>query len=309
MWFQGGYETLVRKCPSAWGHLYRSSDRKRFNYRFQTALDLAYCAPIERLISEFNPDWVLCTHSLPQPRLAKLREKYGFRIAIVITDLHPHLVWLRGEPDFFFVPTESSRAELEQRYPASRGVTEIVGIPVAPYFSPSDIEPTRVLISAGGIGGGPVRDVAAALRHLPAKVTVVCGRNASLFEELSTWTDIDALGQVPQAQMADLIRESHFIVGKPGGLTTFESLACGVPLVMFEPLIIPGQEEDNAAFLEQVGAGIRVSRLDRLEPTCHELLENSPKLELLRRAARQNGIPDAATLVLNRLIALSASTS
>ena len=35
-WYAGGYETLVRRRPELWGHLYRSSDRPMFNYHFQT---------------------------------------------------------------------------------------------------------------------------------------------------------------------------------------------------------------------------------------------------------------------------------
>ena len=42
---------------------------------------------------------------------------------------------------------------------------------------------------------------------------------------------------------------SKFVITKPGGLTTTESLVSDLPIVIINP--IPGQEEENAEFLEK----------------------------------------------------------
>ncbi|MEZ5163479.1 MAG: hypothetical protein R2688_06955 [Fimbriimonadaceae bacterium] len=89
-WYRGGYETLVRRRPKMWGHLYRTSDRPRFNYYFQTGLDKQFCRPLSKIIRSHKPDWVICTHSLPQPALARMRDQISFRMGVVVTDLYVH---------------------------------------------------------------------------------------------------------------------------------------------------------------------------------------------------------------------------
>ncbi|MBD4339136.1 galactosyldiacylglycerol synthase, partial [Xanthomonas citri pv. citri] len=51
---------------------------------------------------------------------------------------------------------------------------------------------------------------------------------------------------------------SDLIITKPGGLTVSEALACNLPLAVFDA--IPGQEEDNANFLQTHDMGVRVTK-------------------------------------------------
>ena len=53
---------------------------------------------------------------------------------------------------------------------------------------------------------------------------------------------------------------SDLVVSKPGGLTTSESLASNLPMIIINP--IPGQEEENAEFLESHGVGIWIKKND-----------------------------------------------
>ncbi len=50
-----------------------------------------------------------------------------------------------------------------------------------------------------------------------------------------------------------------FVITKPGGLTTTESLVSGDPLILINP--IPGQEESNADFLVRHGVAIWIKRM------------------------------------------------
>ena len=47
-------------------------------------------------------------------------------------------------------------------------------------------------------------------------------------------------------QVPELMSIADFVVTKPGGLTSTESLVSGLPMVLINP--IPGQEEENAKF-------------------------------------------------------------
>ena len=73
---------------------------------------------------------------------------------------------------------------------------------------------------------------------------------------------------------------SDLIVTKPGGLTVTESLACRLPLAIYNAF--PGQERDNAEFLVKTGAAIMLDKLNGAEQVCR-LLGNPDKLAEMKR--------------------------
>ncbi len=340
-WFQGGYETLVRRSPRLWGALYRGSDRPGILYAVQTALDTLCMRRLQAAIEVEPPDWVVCTHSLPQPRLGLMRRRRparGPRVAVVVTDLHPHRMWLRGSPDRYFVPHELTRERLERRRPGSAGIASVTGIPVDPACAaamsgaeagtggaaPSS-RPGRkdgapsVLLMSGGIGGGPICEAMEALLapgadRAPARVTVVCGRNArahaSCLEALTAQRPpegarayVHALGYVPHDEFLRLLRASDILIGKPGGATMAEALACGVPMVIYRPMLIPGQEEDNADCLVQAGAGVEATDPNDLRRTVHQLLSTPDRLTQMQASALAAARPRAALDIADALLA------
>lgn len=324
-WFKGGYEGLVHHSPALWGHLYRGSDRPLLYYQVQTAMDYAFCSVLRPMTQQNRPDWVICVHSLPQPRLKSLRGRLGFRVGIVVTDLYPHRMWLRGDPDRFFVPVEWTRQVLERRQPRFVGRIDVTGIPIAPIFAEppgrdeacriENLDPSlrRVLITSGGIGGGAFEEVIQALGDAcpHAELTVVCGRNEALARRLAslhTHASIRVFGHVPQDTMARLMAAADLMVGKSGGLTTSEALAMGLPFVVYRPFLIPGQEEGNARFLAEVGAGIETSGLADLSQQVARLLGDPARRETMSAAGRKHAKPHAATSIVNRVVELSERT-
>ncbi|GAB6172169.1 hypothetical protein JCM15765_16470 [Paradesulfitobacterium aromaticivorans] len=61
----------------------------------------------------------------------------------------------------------------------------------------------------------------------------------------------------------ELMSAADIIITKAGGLTVSEALTKRVPLVIFRP--IPGQEEENAIYLEGIGAGRVAKSEEELE--------------------------------------------
>ena len=55
--------------------------------------------------------------------------------------------------------------------------------------------------------------------------------------------------------MPDLMRTASLFVGKPGGLSSSECMAAGLPMVLIHP--IPGQEGRNSDSLLEEGAAVR----------------------------------------------------
>lgn len=318
-WYRGGYEVLVRKKPQLWGRLYKASDRKLFSYYFQTGLDHTFVGRMRRYFETERPDWALCTHSLPQPALARWRKRTRFKMGVVVTDLYPQLMWLRGDPDWFFVPGEWSLSTLIERHPRAEGRTTVTGIPIDPVFAvPQDradarkamgLDPNKrtILVTSGGIGGGPMGEVAAALRSLEGdfQAVLVCGRSEAALQAANAAAQGDrrlsVKGHQPIEAMAGFMHASDLIVAKPGGITTFEALASGLPFVVFEPFLIPGQEELNAEFLVDEGIGVKVESADGLAKTVGGLLSDGPKLETMSSQARCRAKPYAARDIVTRL--------
>ncbi|MBX3112577.1 MAG: glycosyltransferase [Fimbriimonadaceae bacterium] len=310
-WYRGGYETLVRRRPEAWGHLYRTSDRPLFNYWFQTRLDSTMCRGLRRLLTDQAPDWVVCTHSLPQPTLATLRRQFRYRTAVVVTDLYPHRMWLRGRPDWYFVPQEWTRDILERRAPWSKGKVTVSGMPVSKLFRRTKAAPeapVTVLMTSGGIGGGPLLAATQAVAQTGVRLLVVTGRNEALRQAASAAfaadPHVEVFGHVDQAAMAGLMEQSHLIVAKPGGLTTFESLAMELPFVVYRPFLIPGQEEGNADFLVKSGAGVIVDDPDGLGKAVAGLVSDPGRRLRMAAQSKAQAMPDATAKIVDGLVSL-----
>lgn len=320
-WFQGGYEMLVRKGPDMWGHLYRTSDRPLFNYQVQTFLDWSCSNPLDQVIRDYKPDWVVNTHSVAQPRLPKLQKELGFGSSVVITDLYPHRMWLRGRPNHYFVPNAYTQEILEKRIPWIKGHIDITGIPINPVFSnPPTLEAARaqlgysvedklVVVTSGGIGAGPFLEVVNHLSRLDAKLMVVCGRSAEAHQLMTTHygsdPDVKVVGHATQADMATMMAATDVLVGKSGGLTTFEALAVGCPFVVYRPFLIPGQEEGNADWIQDHGAGVIAKDLTELDHQVKRLLEDDAARSAMRMAAKLLAKPDATAQIVDRMIELA----
>lgn len=328
LWYGGGYEMVVRRAPSSWGRLYKVSDEPNISYRVQTRMDHGFLFRLRKLLEEERPDWVVCTHSLPQPKLAELREEFGFRMAIVVTDLYPHLMWLRGEPDHFFVPSEWSKQILEDRRPGAGAITTVTGIPIHPVFSKQfsriQVEASLgckpgariITITSGGIGGGPFALALKALFSLDREVhlEVICGRNEARRRDIekrvkkvpfNSKVSVKVRGHITQEEMALRMQVSEFLISKPGGLTTSECLAVGCPMLVFHPFLIPGQEEGNAEFLVKEGAGAEATTIDQLVSVARDLLDHPEKLASMRLKAQSFGLPHAAEDIVKTLLELS----
>jgi len=192
------------------------------------------------------------------------------RIAVIVTDQHPHAIWRVPNAELFMVASEAASSEMaKQGIDSSR--TLVTGIPIDRRFdNPLEKTDARrrhklpssariILLSGGGLGlGGLDRALEGILASGEnAYPIVVCGRNVPLFEQLKKRAHgikhhCRILGHT--TRMHELMAAADLLVGKPGGLTTSEACAVGLPMLLLRPL--PGQEEHNAKTLTQVGAAL-----------------------------------------------------
>jgi processive 1,2-diacylglycerol beta-glucosyltransferase len=93
-----------------------------------------------------------------------------------------------------------------------------------------------------------------------------------------------------------IMAASDLAITKPGGLTTSECLAVGLPMIVVSP--IPGQEERNADFLLENGAAMKACDAGALAWRVDRLLREPERVAAMRLNSLKLGRPNAAREVL-----------
>ena len=94
---------------------------------------------------------------------------------------------------------------------------------------------------------------------------------------------------------------SDLVITKPGGLTSTEALVSNIPIIAINP--IPGQEEENANFLEKNGAAIWLKKNQDIELVLKVILNDDEKISLMKnnikKIAKPNSTHDICSLLLD----------
>ena len=102
-------------------------------------------------------------------------------------------------------------------------------------------------------------------------------------------------------KVPELMAISNLVVSKPGGLTTSESLASNLPMIIINP--IPGQEEENAEFLEEKGIGIWLRKSNSAYEIFKDLFSSPEKLEKMKKnteiLAKKHSTEDICKIILS----------
>jgi processive 1,2-diacylglycerol beta-glucosyltransferase len=322
--YSKAYIDLVNNAPEVLGWLYDYLDDPRKNDPVRAAFDRLNANPFIRYLRRYQPDVAICTHFLPSGIISSLKGEGKVKVlnTVVVTDFDVHAMWLCRHVEQYFVALEETKVHLKA-LGVPQSLITVSGIPIDPVFMQSKdrrgvrrkhgLDPDRftILVSAGGFGVGPVGHMMQALSRIshPVQVVAVCGRNEALKTQLSsevrnlkTQSSVFFTVVGFTTEMDELMTAADLFVGKPGGLTTSEVLARGVPMVVINP--IPGQEERNSDHLLEQGAAIRCNNLPALSYKIEHLINTPEKLLSMSELARAMGKPDAAFRVVDRLAAL-----
>jgi len=311
------YQSLVRSAPNFLGWWYKSSDEPWRTDSMRHMIDRLNTRPLVRFVREFDPHITVCTHFMPAGIISHLiaAGRLDARLSIVVTDFNFHAMWLSRAFQRYFVAMNETKASLESLGLPSDRVT-VSGIPIDPVFSvPIDrlnecrrlaLEPTRpiVLLSAGAAGSGPAEFMVQQLMMLDDRiqVVIVCGHNRDLKNRIDAIVQANprfrVLGYTDA--MSTLMQLADLLIGKPGGMTSAEALAAGLPMCIVNP--IPGQEERNSDHLLEEGVAIKCNDLGALAYKVGQLLDRPDRLANMRANASRLARPFAARTVVNTLL-------
>ena len=332
-WFKSFYTSLyyysVKHTPRLWGASYHFADNP-FVYRSvvrhcRRFINGLVAKRLEEFLLRERPDVVICTHFLSPEVVGQLKLKGRLQsfLVSVVTDFAPHTFWVNPGTDHYWVMSEEGKEELVRRGVASDRITA-GGIPVALRFRPQgkgrefrkkeglDLQRFTILLTSGSFGLGPAGEVLQALAEFPQslQVIVVCGKNQEQYDLLRKSQfpfPVKVSGFV--SNMDELMEASDLIVAKPGGATTAESLAKGIPMVVLEP--IPGQETGNAHLLRGRNAAFFLGKPEDIRTIMKGILDYPQVMEEKRRSIQSLAKPEAASdlarFVLSRITSRHAT--
>ena len=151
-----------------------------------------------------------------------------------------------------------------------------------------------ILLMGGSMGYGNMAETLQKIDSLPMdfQIIAVCGNNAEMKAEVDgtpTTHRVLSTGFVDYVSL--LMDASDCIVTKPGGLTTSESLAKGLPMVIVNP--IPGQEERNTEFLLNNGAACAASATCPVEECLYQLFSSPARMAAMRECVHALAHPNS----------------
>jgi processive 1,2-diacylglycerol beta-glucosyltransferase len=282
-------------------------------------IDRLNTKPLVRFIRTFDPHIIVCTHFMPAGIISHLiaTEKLQAQLSIVVTDFDFHAMWLSRAFHRYFVAMDETKAYLQMLVMPTDRIT-VSGIPIDPVFGKPvnrtqecvllGLDPAKpiLLLSAGALGVSPTDFILEQLLLLSHRVQilVVCGRDEELRQRVEQRVrnlhnrEVRVFGYTDE--MHRWMKTADLFIGKPGGLTTAEAVASGLPMCVFNP--IPGQEERNCDHLLEEGIAVKCNDLITLPYKISKLLDDPARMAQMKLQALRFAKPDAAQTVVRTLI-------
>lgn len=268
-------------------------------------------------------DAIVCTHVFSALILTEALRQHpmAVRTSFVATDYTCSPGVESTGMDLYFLPHRDLREEfLRHQIPDSKLVDG--AIPLRPEFFPTPDknaakqalgippEHRHILLVCGSMGCGPIKELAGRLaKDLPPRteLTIVCGTNQDLCQKLQNdhngHEHIHILGYTNN--MALLMDSADLHLTKPGGISTTEAAAKGLPMVFIDA--VAGCERYNLQFFLKKGAAVTEKNPTKLARLCVALLNDPSQRERMSKAARDLKLDPGAKVVCETLEHGSAS--
>ncbi len=318
------YNEIAKKMPWAWGRIYSDSQKGPLAH-ITSRSNKIMAIKLLKLLREKQPDLIISTHPFGSQMCSYLKRKGKItaKIATIMTDFAPHDQWLVGSDytDYYFVAHENMKKYLKEKGILDSKIFS-TGIPLSSRFLKNynkeklfeelNLSPDKktILFFAGGeFGLGKARTVEIFEGFVDyckdMQIIAIAGKNEKMklaFDKIvhQYKREDSVLVFEYTSQVPEFMNISSLVVTKPGGLTTTESLASHLPMVIINP--IPGQEEENAEFLEKQGIAIWIKKQDHVTQVLKNLFSNPKTLETMKENTKKLSKPNSTKHICNILL-------
>ncbi len=316
--YGGAYGWVAKTFPFFYGYLYSASKSGQSAHGLRMWFDRLNAASFFRLLAAFRPDAVISTHFIPANLAAEYQERrqHDLRVFVTLTDYEVHPFWLvrHGHVEGYSVAHPLMKHELVRLGVPGDSILD-TGIPIDPAFMEEkdrgelrrryglkETSPVILLMAGWNFRVSAVERMIDHLGMVDGafQLVVLAGRNKELYKRVEAKQSRErriALIFEFIDFVETLMRLSDILISKPGGITTAESLAAGLPMIMVDP--IPGQEEANSDYILENGAGLKARSLEDLGFKINHLAADPARLEHIRENIRRIARPDAAFSIVD----------
>jgi processive 1,2-diacylglycerol beta-glucosyltransferase len=258
-------------------------------------------------------DCVICTHIFAALALTAMMEKHHLPIktAFVATDYTCSPGAADSALQYYFIPAEALREEFEYcGVPAGKIIAS--GLPArAQFYTEGDRdaakrmlgiphEHSHLLMMCGSMGCGPMAELTeklSALLPVDAELTVICGSNEKLHEQLDDefYMNPHVHIEAKVSNMPLYMRSADVYITKPGGLSTTEAAAMGLPMVLVDA--VAGCESHNLEYFTGCGGAVTADTPDGLAAAAIELINDAQRRSEMSAALRGTGTETPAECI------------
>lgn len=230
--------------------------------------------------------------------------------------------WACNDVSLYLVANEDARQQLID-YGIESEKIKISGIPVHPKFhevNEKDAQKAResfglnpdkftVFVNAGWIGGGNIPQIFRELvrGELDVQAIFLAGKNEELrleAEKLAQTAKFPVKVIGYSDEIEKLMQSANVMISKLGGLTTFEALACRLPIIADATTPPMPQEAGTVNLIDQRGAGILLKKATDIVPTIENLITDSEKYARLKAATVNLSVPNSTEMIIREIAAL-----
>lgn len=274
------------------------------------------------------PHLVVSVHPMTQHIIAKVLKQLGWQntvpLVTVVTDPCYGFWkgWACNDVTLYLVASDEAKQQLID-YGIEADKIKISGMPVHPKFhevSESDAQNARrafnldpekftIFVNAGWIGGGNIPQIFRELANgeLNVQAIFLAGKNEELKREAENVArtakfPIRVIGYSDEVEK--IMQSANVMISKLGGLTTFEALACRLPIIADATTPPMPQEAGAAQLLAHKGAGILLKNVGDIVPTVQSLLKDSSKYSAMRAATSGLAIPNSTKSIIEEISSL-----
>ena len=308
-----GYYFLVKNTPKFYGELYDIADQPTPLYKALMTSNASMSSRLLDIINKHNPDVIIMCHPFITAMVSKLKkqgELQNVKAIALITDYDAHRTYVAPNIDAYVLAEPQMAPKLIEEYGVDESIIYPLGIPTFEKFNTpgakeeifrrEGLDPNKktVLLMAGSFGVTAVLDFYEALAQAAPELQliVITGKNGRLLEKLDE--AVEEIGARDRTKLLffvnnveDYMHISDLIVTKPGGLTITESLACHLPMAIYNAF--PGQEQYNVNFLLKQNVAISVDKKTGAQEIA-ALLNDPERLEEMRENCKRLARPNAA---------------
>lgn len=284
--------------------------------------------PLKASFEKWCPHVVVSVHPLTQHIFGRILRELNLsnQIPLVTVVTDPCYGFWKGwacdDVSLYLVANEDAKRQLMD-YGVSESKIKISGMPVHPKFhevTETDAQEARraygldgdkftIFLNAGWIGGGNIPHIFRELvrGELDVQAIFLAGKNEQLRKEAeeiakSAKFPVKVIGYSDEIEK--LMQSANVMVSKLGGLTTFEALACRLPIIADTTTPPMPQEAGTVSLLSQKGAGILLKKPSDIVSVVNDLVTDNPRYLKMKAATAGMSIPDSTESIVREILTL-----